>query len=224
MSTVSRVRRRLFGEPLTSCRIELLRRMPKDSVCAEVGVYKGDFSAHILKVVRPRKLHLIDPWYYETEPVYSRTWYGGNAGKNQLHMDSLFQSVQKRFEPQIAAGIVVLHRGKSHEVLPTFDPEYFDWVYIDGNHSYGFVRDDLSLSMRALKPHGLLAGDDYHLNGWWGDGVIRAVDEARTDCATKMILDGQFILEKPAQSSQPTPLSYSGVDLAQLGAVKVREI
>lgn len=51
-------------------------------------------------------------------------------------MDSLYESVLRKFQKEIAAGIVVLHRGKSHDVLPAFPANYFDWVYIDGNHAY----------------------------------------------------------------------------------------
>ena len=46
----------------------LLKRLPKRSVCAEIGVYEGRFSELILRIARPRKLHLIDPWKYETDP------------------------------------------------------------------------------------------------------------------------------------------------------------
>ena len=34
----------------------LLRSLPTGGACAEVGVWKGDFSARILEVVRPRRL------------------------------------------------------------------------------------------------------------------------------------------------------------------------
>lgn len=201
MRLISRVRNRLFGEPLAPCRVELLRRMPKGSVCAEVGVYKGEFSEHILKIVRPSKLYLIDPWYYETSSEYERTWYGGKIGVNQTHMDSLYESVQRKFAREIAQGTVVIVRAKSGDALRSFAPEALDWVYIDGNHSYEYVREDLELSLRAVKRGGFLAGDDYHLNGWWGDGVTRAVDEMRAVCATRMILDGQFVLETPRNAA-----------------------
>jgi hypothetical protein len=202
MHLVSRVRNRLFGEPLAPCRVELLRRMPKGSVCAEVGVYKGQFSEHILKIVRPARLYLIDPWYYETSVAYERTWYGGKTGVNQAHMDSLYESVRRKFAREIADGTVVIVRAKSADALRSFPPGLLDWAYIDGNHSYEFVREDLELCLRAVKPGGFLAGDDYHLNGWWGDGVTRAVDEMRAVCTTRMILDGQFVLETPKDAAR----------------------
>lgn len=203
MRFVSRVRRRLFGEPLPYCRLTLLERMPKGSICAEIGVYKGDFSEHILNVVRPKQLHLIDPWYYETGAKYQHTWHGGKVGVNQAHMDELYESVERRFRKEISAGTVVIHRASSSVALNNFPIAFFDWVYIDGNHLYDFVRADIELSLRVVRPGGLIAGDDYHMNGWWGDGVIRAVDEAREICSTRLILDGQFILQKPNVADNP---------------------
>ena len=40
----------------------LLKQMPKNSICAEVGVYKGKLSERILKLTNPKKLVLIDAW------------------------------------------------------------------------------------------------------------------------------------------------------------------
>ena len=50
--------------------------------------------------------------------------------------------------------------------------------YIDGDHSYEAVTRDIATYRAKVKPNGVLAGDDYGLQGgWWNDGVTRAVDE-----------------------------------------------
>jgi len=54
----------------------VLRNFPKNSVGAEIGVWKGDFSQEILGIVKPRKLHLIDPWAYQDSVEFSRALYG----------------------------------------------------------------------------------------------------------------------------------------------------
>jgi hypothetical protein len=59
----------------------LLRRMPKQSVCAEIGVWKGDFSERIIRVVNPRKLYLIDPWIFQPEyPMRWKAYPSGSGG------------------------------------------------------------------------------------------------------------------------------------------------
>jgi len=43
-------------------RVDMLYRVKPNSVIAELGVYKGDFSQQILDSCQPQKLVLIDMW------------------------------------------------------------------------------------------------------------------------------------------------------------------
>ena len=43
-------------------RKHLLENLPKDAICAEIGVNKGKFSMQILDYCKPKRLHLIDFW------------------------------------------------------------------------------------------------------------------------------------------------------------------
>lgn len=155
----------------------LLRMLPKGSVGAEIGVWKGDFSARILRVVRPARLHLVDPWTFMSGEPYREARYGGQVALDQAAMDDLYEGVLRRFARPIAAGVVEVHRCPSEEAASHFTDGYFDWVYVDGNHLYPFVRRDLELFAPKTKSGGLIAGDDYGVAGWWEDGVTRAVDE-----------------------------------------------
>jgi hypothetical protein len=166
-------------------------------VCAELGVYKGDFSEQILER-RPKKLHLIDPWKFETDKAYSASWYGGSVGESQARMDAIYDSVIARFDPGARSGIVQVHRSSSSTCSSQFPDNYFDWIYIDGNHQYEFVKQDLDLYLPKVKPHGLIAGDDYGIPGWWQDGVTKAVDEVIANgwCEQVLIENHQFLLKR----------------------------
>lgn len=76
-------------------RRQLLRLLPKESIGAEIGVWKGDFSEEILRLVRPRELHLIDPWMFQLG--FASRWYGGAIAKSQIDMDLIYQNVLQRF-------------------------------------------------------------------------------------------------------------------------------
>jgi predicted O-methyltransferase YrrM len=52
--------------------------------------------------------------------------------------------------------------------------ESLDVVFIDLDHSYKAVKEDIKLWLPKVKKGGFIAGDDYHEN--W-KGVIQAVDE-----------------------------------------------
>lgn len=186
----------MFLKKQDSLRDALLRRMPTNSVCAEIGAWKGDFSARILKIVQPARLHLVDPWKYEDSATYEHAWYGGSVGSNQAHMDRVHNSVVARFRKQIDAGVVVVHRSSSTGASAGFPDEYFDWVYIDGNHLYECVKADLNNFYPKVKYGGFITGDDYDRKGWWDDGVTKAVDEFRDRCKTVLIQSSQFVLQK----------------------------
>ena len=130
-----------------------LHRVKPGDVCAEVG----DFSQHILNR-QPSKLHLIDPWVHQNFPVDDpnelRIYCCG-----QEDMDKVYQGVVDKFDGNEA---VEIHREFSAKTV--FPEKYFDWVYIDGNHSYENVLEDLRHYLPFVKAGGLLCGDDYGSN------------------------------------------------------------
>jgi hypothetical protein len=143
-------------------REELLEMLPKNAVIAEIGVDKGSFSELILKTNYPFKLHLIDSW--------SDTRY--NSG--------LKEYVEKKFEDQIKKGTVEINIGKSTEVVQIFEDKYFDWIYIDTDHSYQLTKLELELYSKKVKDNGIVAGHDFIVGNWKGMyryGVIEAVYE-----------------------------------------------
>jgi hypothetical protein len=178
-------------------RAELLNLLPEGSVGAEIGVWRGDFSARLLSVVRPARLHLVDPWKFETSSSYEGARYGGAVTKNQAEMDGIYETVLHRFAEEVRTGVVLVHRGPSAQIGTEFNDAYFDWVYIDGNHLYEYVKKDLELFATKLKPGGLLTGDDYGVRGWWEDGVTKAVDEFVAGSICEPVsLRRQFVLRK----------------------------
>ncbi len=176
-------------------RAKLLEALPKNSVGAELGVYLGAFAEDILKTVKPAKLHLVDPWRRLEGKGYDESWY---ADHDQEYMDSLHDLVCNRFRTQLKKDQVEIHRATAAAFLRSIPDESLDWVYIDGDHSYEAVAQDLILSYGKVRPGGLIAGDDYRIGGWWKDNIIRAVDEFCAVHPVRMTLDlhGQYILQK----------------------------
>jgi hypothetical protein len=173
-------------------RYRVISQLPKRAVGAEVGTWKGDFSALLLKLNRPKTLYLIDPWAYREDPGYERAMYGGRI-EGQAGMDAIYQSVCERFQPQ--EGRVVVLRKSSTDAAKHLAPSTLDWVYIDGDHTYEAVRADLEAFRRVVRPGGLIAGDDYGMKGgWWAGGVAKAVDEFAETVRKKPLIYGtQFL-------------------------------
>lgn len=197
-----RLRRLLSRLPLVGPRWDpavrrnwLLERFPKGSSGAEIGVWRGDFSAQILVVVRPRLLHLIDPWQSAADEAHAGTFYD----RPQRQMDSVYESVLSRLADAIANGVAVVHRATSADAAAAIPDASLDWVYIDGDHSYSAVSADIRTYKQKVVPGGLVAGDDYADGGMFKGGVKRAVDEALASGELELIMqrDRQFVLRRP---------------------------
>lgn len=157
-------------------RRNLLRFLPKGGHVAEIGVQTGGFSDRILELNQPSRLHLIDPWEHQEDIAYKHD--PANVS-NDAHQ-SLFEKVQNRMARQIAAGQVTLWRDYSQNVAHKFEDGQFDWIFVDGLHTYEGVKSDLSLYHSKVKENGLLLGHDYanHVTArTMGFGVIEAVNE-----------------------------------------------
>ncbi len=171
-------------------RLALLKCMPEGAHCAEIGVWKGEFSKRIIAVTKPKILHLVDPWMFQ--PQYPHRLYGGKVAQGQKDMDDIFSDIKKKFDD---CENVRIHRVTSREFFEGFT-EHLDWVYIDGDHSTEAVLEDLNLSHKRVKKSGIIAGDDYY----WKDSdgslsVQTAVDKFCSEHGyNKKLIVGQFIL------------------------------
>jgi hypothetical protein len=173
-------------------RQELLRQMPTGARCAEIGVWKGQFSERILETTNPKLLYLVDPWSFQPRKPERR--YGGKIAKNQENMDSIFENVRDRFKHLDG---VRIHRQTSVDFFEDLE-ELLDWVYIDGDHSREAVFGDLTRSWQKTTDAGIIAGDDY----FWRDvdgtlAVKSAVDEfCSIHNSRKKLIGSQYIIYK----------------------------
>lgn len=172
--------------------------MPKNAVCAEIGVWKGDFSREILRRTGPRMLHLIDPWVFQ--PEFPHRWFGGKRAGSQEEMDRIFERVRNRFGDRVDVSI---HREYSAAALAGFADGYFDWIYLDGNHAFEHILQDLDLGLAKVRPGGFLTGDDYGWGRKCGFPVEKAVhwfvEEHGLEDRLE-IIESQFIIEVPDDS------------------------
>jgi len=152
--------------------------------CIEVGVWKGEFSTQIL-TKNPNRLYLVDPWAFI--PKYTDRWYGGDLAKSQEDMDKIFKEVVDKFENDQRVEIL---RGYSKEEIKKINN--LDWSYIDGNHSYEFVLEDIKLLYEKIKKGGFVCGDDMQK-----PGVYNAVtDFSKEIFLEPTIIENHFVFTK----------------------------
>lgn len=147
----------------TRSRIDLLYSLPMYSVGAELGVFCGEFSDHILNIVKPARLYLVDTF----EGIVVSGDADGNNAK-QRDMGRMYYELRQRM---FGKAVVVME--SAFTWLSAQPANYLDWVYIDTDHSIESTMVELAAALPAVKKGGFICGHDY-APGF--PGVVQAVD------------------------------------------------
>ena len=138
----------------------------------EVGVYRGEFSEHLLHTWDCARLTSVDPWL-----EFPSTDYVDVCNLPQDKHEENYVVTANRLRRFGDRSRVL--RGTSETAAATFADSSLDFVYLDAQHHYEAVRDDLGLWHRKVRKGGVIGGHDY-LDGRIASGnygVKRAVDE-----------------------------------------------
>jgi hypothetical protein len=128
-------------------------------VGAEIGTFKGEFSKEILRHWNG-KLYMIDVWRDLSEEYQDST--------NHKHYDiNLYDETVKNINEFGDRAIMI--RTTSESASQIFCDSSLDFVYIDANHSYEFVKQDIELWYPKIKSGGFLLGHDYLDIDWYND-------------------------------------------------------
>jgi len=118
----------------------------KTSTFLEIGSFEGMSTIWMLENILTNKesrLFCIDAWAEWTGDAFVR--FVENINKTGLKDK------------------VRIVKGDSSEELRIFPKEYFDFIYVDGDHDEKAVIKDAIGSFRVLKKRGIIAFDDYLL-------------------------------------------------------------
>jgi len=116
-------------------------------VGAEIGVYKGEFSEKIAKT--GLTLYAIDPW---------RIYKDYDNPRGQARLDFQYEHTKRVLAPYPNCTIV---RKTSMEAVEDFEDETLDFVYIDANHEFRYIAEDLYEWTKKVRKGGIVSGDDY---------------------------------------------------------------
>jgi hypothetical protein len=169
--------KKIFKKLFSVDRIDLIKKnlKKKNPICMEIGGHRGEFSKELFLNFKPKKVVLVDPWMVFEELIYAKSWYGNSDKFGQKKQNQYCEEVKAFFAKEILNREVEVHRTTSDEYFKN-NQYKFDLIYIDGNHLYDFVKKDISNSLDHIDDHGIIILDDYKFQGWWNDGVTRAID------------------------------------------------
>jgi len=144
------------------------RKTDKITTC-EIGVQSGRYSEQLLDIFPLVDEHLmIDCWAEQDSNIYK-----DDANKSDIIQETIYNHCikkMKRFENKIR-----IFRKLSDDVINDIPDNYIDYLYIDSNHSYEAVKNDLDLWVPKMKKNSIIAGHDYIVANNFG--VIQAVNE-----------------------------------------------
>ena len=120
-------------------------------VGAEIGVSKGRFSRLICQYNRRAKLYCVDPWnayigYVERKGI-----------RGQVALDKHYEECKSRLAPYNCE----LIKAFSMDAVKNFKDDSLDFVFIDGNHSFEYVVNDIAEWSKKVRVGGIVSGHDF---------------------------------------------------------------
>jgi hypothetical protein len=115
----------------------------------EVGVRDGEYSEILCKANPDVKLYGVDPYEYHKgyrditrQSTFDRNW---NIAHDRLRPFSKYEFI----------------RDYSDNVVHDFADSTLDFVYLDGDHCFESITNDLALWIPKIRKGGIIAGHDY---------------------------------------------------------------
>lgn len=147
--------------------IQLIKN--KNPIIAEIGVEYGGFT-DIYFNDSIQELNLIDMWVTDGNDYYFSNRNG------QVEMGH--EAVKSKYGSKSNVKLIQM---KSADAANLYQNDYFDWIYIDADHSYEAVLHDIKSWFPKLKKGGVISGHDYDPDtndeNFLKYGVAKAVKE-----------------------------------------------
>lgn len=116
---------------------------------AEIGTARGSYAITLSINIPRLKLYCVDAW---------STYTGLNDYTDQNQLDEYLAHAMKRLEPY--KGIEIVY-SLSMDAVKKFADGSLDFVYIDANHEFPYVAEDLFYWSKKVRSGGIVSGHDY---------------------------------------------------------------
>jgi len=134
-------------------------------IIVEFGSYLGRSTRALADNCINGKVYAVDPWCGE--------YFKADDSPIALFHKSNYQDFVENMRDHIESGKVLVFMDYSHKF--PYLPNWADLTFIDGDHRYPCVIEDISHALVMTKKLGIISGHDYNHPEW--PGVKQAVDE-----------------------------------------------
>lgn len=134
---------------------EVLARLVKvvedvPGIIIEIGAWEGRSTIALANAAYPRQVHTCDTWAGSPGEISAEL-----AAERDVH------ATWRANVDELTAGNVVEHRSDWREYLLTVDTDVA-LAFIDAEHTYVEVRDNIRALLQKMSPGGIICGDDQH--------------------------------------------------------------
>jgi predicted O-methyltransferase YrrM len=143
---------------------------------AEIGVEKGRYSEALCKENPDAKIYGIDSW---------KIYEGYKENHIQHHYDRQYFFAKRRLRQFKNYKFI---NKLSMDAVQDFAPNSLDFVYIDANHDFKYVLEDVTEWSKIVRKGGIVSGHDYRDTKNMHPGVYKAVDLYVKDHNKKLFL------------------------------------
>jgi len=155
--------------PHTKQLVRLIKRLVKNpEIGCEVGVWKGGTSTCLLRKFPNLRLLMVDN--YQEYEVKGNPWSVSTSSQEEMMQAMVTASRETLF----AKDRRILMVGYSTQAAKLISDESLDFVFIDADHHYEHVLEDIRVWFPKVKPQGLISGHDYSMRK--RNQVRKAVD------------------------------------------------
>lgn len=153
----------------------------------EIGVFYGIHLFDVARTFPSAQLYGVDPWLdYEEYPEY----------KGQ--QNTIFNGFQRNLSKCPDKSRIQAYRGFSNDIVPQFPNDYFDIIFVDGNHETEYVYKDGCMSFEKTKSGGYIVFDDMDEKDWpqTREGVRQFEKEFEGKIEMVVNLTAQIVFKK----------------------------
>ena len=141
----------------------------KDLIGVEVGVYRGQHAREMLVNLDIKIMYLVDTW---------KNYSGYNEEKLENQLGEAYYDAKELLKEFDNGEKMVWVKDYSVKAAKRFEDNSLDFCYIDANHTYKFIKEDIRVWLPKIKIGGLIGGHDYtNAPDRYKYGVKTAVDE-----------------------------------------------
>lgn len=119
----------------------------------EIGTDQGEYAEKLCKTIPGLELICVDPWKAEAYEA----GYQPESFEKQEYFDKRYEEAVERLK----SFKVAIVRKTSMDVVHTIPDNSLDFVYIDGNHDFLNVTQDIHYWSKKVRKGGIVAGHDF---------------------------------------------------------------